>query len=341
MTESSTASGTLMRWLSGSVATRVMGVVSRMNLADAIGDGVDLDDLAAAYEIPPERMIRLLRALVDLDLCVPSGQDRFALTELGSLLRKESPGSMADLVRLYTDQATHEVWMNLEAGLRSSRAAFDEVFGMRFFEYLRKEPELSEVYNAAMGQLTRGVAAALPEHYDFGGAGTVTDIGGGDGTLLAAVLERHPGLSGTVFDRAEVAAQAADTLRAAGVLDRCTIATGDFFQAVPAGAELYLIKSILHDWDDDSAATILRRCREAMSARSRLLIIEQVLPEIGNPGAPGDPDLADLTMLVIYGGKERTRAEFDQLCLRAGLIVTDVVPLTGQRGVCVIETAPA
>ncbi|MCP2258880.1 O-methyltransferase [Streptoalloteichus tenebrarius] len=332
---------TVLDWMKGSTALHVLGAVTRMSLADAIGDGeADVGDLARAYDIPEDRMLRFLRALADLGLCAERGPGRFALTEVGSLLRTGRPGSMRDHVRLITDPMTQRPWSRLESCLRGDRTAFEHVFDMPIFAYLARNPELSTTYNAVMGQLTEQVAASMFDHYDFDRFATVTDVGGGNGSLLTAILRRHPHLRGVLFDSATGAAQAGDRMTAAGVSERCSIVTGDFFRSVPSGSDLYLLKWILHDWDDERAALILRRCREAMTPHSTLLIIDRVLPDQSAPGVPRDPDLSDLTMMVLYGGRERGRADFERLCASTGLSVTDVVPLPPHIGVSLVEAVP-
>ncbi|MEU6151816.1 methyltransferase [Actinosynnema sp. NPDC047251] len=168
-------------------------------------------------------------------------------------------------------------------------------------------------------------------------------MGGGDGTLLTSVLSHCPTLEGVVFDTAEGVAQAAGTLDAAGLTSRCKVVAGDFFDSVPAGSDLHLIKSVMHDWDDDRAAAILTRCREALPEHGRLLIIEPILPDTVDPAgdAREDPYLSDLNMMVLVGGKERTRADFERLCDRAGFAVTGVVELPPHVDFSVIEAKPA
>ncbi|MEU7183641.1 MULTISPECIES: methyltransferase [Streptomyces] len=347
MTEWSTAQTdarrTLMQWVFGARATEVVSVATRMDLADTIGDGeADVTELARGYEIPPEQLNRLLRALASLGLCTEPRPGIFALTEAGSLLRKGHPASLHDFAGFHTAPVSLAPWSRLESNIRTGRTAFDEHFGMPIYEYLGNEPELSAVFNTAMSQETHRTAATLTEHYDFGRFTTVTDIGGGDGTLLASILKGRPGLSGVVFDTAEGAGQAAGTIKAAGLEKRCTVATGNFLEAIPAGADLYMIKSVIHNWDDDRAATILRNCRTAMSAGSRLLIVDVVLPETVIPDSSElNPYLKDLQMMVLVGGKERTRADFEKLCTRAGLTLTDIVTLPSHVGLSLIEAVPS
>jgi len=336
------ARGLVMLQLIGSRATQVMALMVRMDLADAIGDGEsDLDELSRSCEIAPELLNRLLRALTSLGLCVESAPGKFALTDAGALLRKKHPDSLYEFVRFHTSPVTLQPWTLLEHSIRTGRPAFDKYFGTPLYQYFANDPELSAQFNAAMHEESRTAAGAVAEHYDFSPFGVVTDIGGGDGTLITTILKHNPGLNGVVFDTAEGAAQAAGTVRAAGLGRRCTIATGDFFDTIPAGSDLYLLKSTIHNWNDERAVTILRNCRAAMSDHGRLLIIDVVLPDRAAPdSAELDPYIKDLQMLVLVGGQERTRAEFDQLCAQAGLTITDVVPLPPHVGLSIIEIAP-
>jgi cyclopropane fatty-acyl-phospholipid synthase-like methyltransferase len=337
------ARGLVMRQLSGSRVTLLLTLMVRMDLADAIGDGEsDLDELSRSYEIAPELLNRLLRALASLGMCVESAPGKFALTDAGALLRRKHPDSLYEFARFHTSPVTLQPWTHLEHSIRTGRPAFDETFGMPIYQYFAHNPELSARFNAAMHEESRTAADAVAEHYDFSPFSVVTDIGGGDGTLITAILKRNPGLNGVVFDTAEGSAQTADTVRAAGLDGRCTIATGDFFDTIPSGSDLYLLKSTIHNWNDERAAAILRNCRAAMSDNGRLLIIDSVLPDTAAlDSAELNPYIKDLQMLVLVGGQERTRAEFDQLCARAGLTITDVVPLPPHVGLGMIEIAPA
>lgn len=348
MTESNAAQvdarRTLMQWVFGTLATQVVGMAARMDLADAIGDnGANVDDLARVYDIRRERMNQLIRAFASLGMCVERSPGRFALTDTGALLRKDNPSSQHDLVQLMTDPVIQEVWLQLESSIRTGRTAFDEVVGMPVFKYLASKPELSALFNSAMSQRIQGdgVAETLPEKYDFSRFSKVVDVGGGDGTLLTAILKHYPHLNGVVFETAEGATQAVDTVKATGLSERCTVTVGDFFDAVPADADLYLLKSVVHNWDDERATILLRRCRAALPMHGRLLIVEPILPDTVRVDAPENPYLTDLHMLVVLGGKERTRTDFEQLCTQSGFTVTMLSQLTPPVDFCLIEAVPA
>ncbi|MFF5719167.1 methyltransferase [Streptomyces buecherae] len=193
----------------------------------------------------------------------------------------------------------------------------------------------------ALGQMApRLTAAQLPDHHDFGGFQHVVDVGGRDGTLLASVLRRFPTLRGTVYDTADGLAQASDKLAELGLTERCDVAVGDFFASVPAGADPYLIKSVIHDWSDERCAGILRRCRDALPDHGRVLVVEPVLPPLVDPRVAG-LYLSDLNTLVNVGGRERTREDFAALCASAGLAVISVTALPAPNAFSLIEAAPA
>ncbi|WP_245681954.1 acetylserotonin O-methyltransferase [Actinomadura kijaniata] len=336
------ARGTMVGLVFGSMAAQVVAAAARLGLADLIGDGERTSAaLARELDAHEQATLRLLRAMAALDLLTEREPGVFALTPAGALLRTDRPDSVDSFVRMFTDPAMLRAWEHLDHSVRTGRTAFDEVFGKDFFAHLKDDPELSARFNASMSQGTRLTAAALPGHYDFGRFRTVVDVGGGDGTLLAAILDAHPSLRGVLFDSPEGLAQAGKTLRDRGVAERCTLETGDFFAAVPPGGDLYLLKSVIHDWDEERAATILRHCREVIPDEGRLLIVEPVMPPVVDPSAPGLMYLSDLNMLVNVGGRERTRTDFATLCERAGFTLTEATPLPPQNAFHLIEAAPA
>ncbi len=237
---------------------------------------------------------------------------------------------------MFTDPALVRAWEHLDDSVRTGEVAFDTVFGTDFFSHLGRHPELSAEFNAAMSQAVAGTAAVLPHAFDFGRFRHVTDVGGGEGTLLAGVLAAHPHLTGAVFDTAEGLARAPETIERHGLGGRCAPVAGDFFRSVPEGSDLYLVKSVLHDWPDERTVTILRHCRAVLPPGGTVLIVEPVLPETVRAGSAGTY-LSDLNMLVNLGGRERTREEFAELCRSAGLALTSVTPLAEAAPYSLIE----
>ncbi|MFE9118310.1 methyltransferase [Streptomyces sp. NPDC007172] len=317
------------------MAAQTLRAAVRLRVIELMGDTPCRSDVvAAAAGADPRAMARLLRALSGLGLLTELAPGIFSVTPLGALLDPAAPGSLASFVRVFTDPLAIRAWEHLDTSVRTGDVAFDDVFGSDFFTHLAQHPEFSAAFNTAMSQATGVAAAALPHAYDFGRFASVTDVGGGDATLLAAVLAAHPALVGVVHDSAEGLAQAPGTLRRFGLTERCSLVAGDFFHSVPRGSDLYLVKSVLHDWADEQAVTILRHCREALPPGGRVLIVEPVLPEVVD-AAPDPRDghevtyLSDLNMLVNMGGRERTREDFEELCRRAGLALASVAPLEG------------
>ncbi|MDA3648911.1 methyltransferase [Saccharopolyspora indica] len=347
MTAEADARRTVTAAIFGTLATQAIGAAARLDLADRIGDTeASTDELASACDVPAGQLKRLLRALASLGLCAERSPGRFALTEAGALLRRGAPGTLLNFAKLMTYQDFQRNWLNLEKSLRTGRPAFDAEFGQSVYDYMSGKPELAALFHAAMRKSGHDeVAAAISAAYDFGRFGTVVDVGGGDGSLLAAFLDRHPHLTGTVFDTEAGVARARETIAAAGLEERCRGVAGDFFTEVPKGADLYFIKNVVLNWDDERALQILRRCREAIPDHGRLLIAEPVLPDTANADtlnheATENPYLTDLHMLVTVGGQERTQAEYTALCARAGLRVTEVVPLAREMNMALVEAVP-
>ncbi|MBU8829754.1 methyltransferase [Mycolicibacterium goodii] len=331
-----------LREIVSSVATPyVLGASLALGLPDIFGDE-NLDASAAAERagIPVGRLSRLLRILVDLGILVRAGTDGFALSSTGRLLRSDVAGSLRDLVLLGTHPTAVLPWTRLEFSLSTGQPAFDEVFGSSAFDYFAADPKLGSLYNAAMAAGGRDLAAAVADCYDFGRHSRIVDIGGGDGTLLAAVLSRWPTLTGTVFDTVTGTASTSTNLRSAAVADRCSVTVGDFFTSVPEGADLYVLKWILHDWDDAPAAEILGNCRKAMNATDRLLIIDRVIPDPCSTSGSLHPHMSDLAMLVLYGGRERARDEFETLCTTAGFTIEQIDPLPQRYDASLITLSP-
>ncbi|MEU8465650.1 methyltransferase [Streptomyces sp. NPDC029003] len=329
------------------MAAQTLRAAVRLEVIELIGDTPRrADEIAADAGAEPQPMTRLLRALTSLGLLKEHTPDVFSVTPAGTLLDPHRPGSLTSFVRMFTDPVAIRAWEHLDASIRTGDVAFDAVFGTDFFSHLARHPGLSAAFNAAMGQATAAAAAVLPYAFDFGRFTSVTDVGGGDGTLLAGVLDAHPGLTGLVYDTAQGLAQTPRTLQQHELTQRCSLAAGDFFRTVPEGSDLYLIKSVLHDWVDEQAVTILSHCRAVLPPGGRVLIVEPVLPEIvdTNTAAPA-PDgtvtyLSDLNMLVNVGGRGRTRKEFADVCHRAGLSLVSVTPLTQAAPFSLLEAAP-
>lgn len=334
----------IVRLAFGSMAAQTLRAAVRLRVVELIGDATrPATEVAAEAGAEPLPMTRLLRTLSALGLLKENAPGSFSATAAGALLDPAHPDSLASFVRMFTEPALQRAWELLDDSVRTGEVAFDTIFSTDFFSHLAQHPELSREFNAAMSQAVSDTAAALPRAFDFGRFTRVTDVGGGDGTLLAHVLDAHPGLTGVVFDTTEGVAQAPATLARHGLGERCTVSAGDFFRAVPEDSDLYMMKSILHDWTDEQAVTILRHCRDVLPPNGRVLIVEPVLPEVVDVDAQtevtdgGVTYLSDLNMLVNVGGRERTRRDFEDVCHRAGLSLTTVTPLPEAAPFSLIE----
>jgi predicted O-methyltransferase YrrM len=306
-------------------------VMVKLELAEALDSGPQTSDtLAAAHGAHPEALRRVLRSVASLGLLTENEDGTFALTDLGQLLRRGMPDSIRDEVLL-----EWELWIPARTGLlaavRTGDSAFSQVFGESLYERLNHVPDIARAFDAQMIAISRDSAQALLAAYDFAPSANIIDIGGGAGTLLAAILQAHPHTTGVVFERPDVLAGARDYLAAAGLSDRCDIVGGDMFVAVPDGGETYVLSHILHNWDDAHCVRLLQNCRAAMAPGGRIVIFEQRMPE--RVTGPDWAFEADVSMLVITGGRQRTEAQYRALLDSAGLELTRVMPTASDRSV--------
>ncbi|MFE7441220.1 methyltransferase [Streptomyces chartreusis] len=333
--------GRLAHLVFGHMAAQVVATATRFGLMDLIGDQErPATELAEECGADRHATVRLLRALASLELLVETTPGSFSLTPTGDLLRTDRPDSFSPFVQMFTDPALTRAWGQLDMSVRTGRPSFDSVIGKDYFTHLKDNPGLSAQFNAAMSQITRASADGVSAAYDFGRFDKIVDVGGGDGTLLAVILREHESARGIVFDTAEGLAQAQQTLKREGVDDRCTLHVGDFFHSVPVGGDLYLLKSVIHDWDDERAVTILRHCREVMPEHGRLLIVEPLLPPTVE-STNYSTYLIDLNMLISLGGQERTHANFEDLCTRSSFTLNSVTQLPSPQTFFLIEATPA
>jgi orsellinic acid C2-O-methyltransferase len=309
-----------MPMLFGFYPTQVLHTLVRLGVPELLGDRLaTADRLAAEAGAHPPSLARLLRAGVALGLLDMDG-DEYRLTETGRLLRAGVPGSMRNVVLLFAGDPVWRTWGRLEHSVRTGEPVYRNVVGADPFDYLAEHPDEEAVFNTAMAEGTRASAPAVVAACDLSGARRVVDIGGGNGVLLAALLTANPGLQGVLFDTPAGLRDAERTLTEAGVRDRCEIVPGDFFTSVPERCDAYVLKSVIHDWDDERAVRILRRCREAMSPSSVVYVVDPVVPtDPAELARIGTTLMSDLNMLVCTGGRERTEAEFAALFAAAGL----------------------
>ena len=332
-----TPGATLGRLIVGFQVSQAIHVAATLGVADLLADGPRTsDELAVATNAHAGSLYRLLRALASVGVFHEDDGRCFSLTPMGALLRSDVPGSLRGWAMHVGRPYFQEAWGDLEHSIRTGDNAFQHVHGTDVWAYRAERPDESAIFDLAMESLTGAANRALLDAYDFGRFGSVVDVGGGNGALLAALLGEFPAMRGVLLDQPHVVANAAAVLERAGVADRCEIVGGSFFDEVPAGGDAYTLKSIIHDYEDERAVAILRICRRAMAADATLLLIERI---VGPPNEDPRAKFSDLNMLVAPAGRERTLHEWDALVTRAGFRLTTATPSTS--GLAVIEAAPA
>lgn len=318
--------------ISGYWISQAIYAAAKFGIADLLAKGPQTAaQLAAATSTNPDALYRLLRALASVGIFAEGAGRQFSLTPLAEPLRSDVPGSKRALSLMSGDEQ-FRAWSEIVHSIQTGERAFDKVFGERIFDYLARHPDKARVFDAAMVGIHGRESAAILDAYDFSGIGVLADVGGGNGSQLTAVLQKHPHMKGILFDLPHVVERAKEPLFKAKVLDRCQLVGGSFFESVPAGADAYVLRHIIHDWEEDKALAILRNCHQAMQADGRLLIVESIIPP-GNQ--PFGGKFLDLVMLLIPGGQERTEIEYRELFAKAGFELTKVVS-TGTE-VSVIE----
>jgi hypothetical protein len=326
----------LSQLLRGSLVTQLIHVAAVLGVADLLRAGPKSShEVATAVSVDPEALYRVLRALASLGIFAETEPGSFALTPLAEPLRSDVHNSLRGSAVLYGERWWWDACGELLHSVRTGQPAFDHVHGAALFAYLDRAGDAAAVFNEHQTNMTRQDAAAVVAAYDFAECSKVIDVGGGQGALTAAILRACPGTTAVLLDRPAVVAGAQEMLRAQGVADRCTTVGGDFFESVPEGGDAYLLKDIVHDWDDTRAKAVLRNCRTAMSGASRLLVVEKVIPAGNGPFAG---KLTDITMLLVAGGRERTAEEYRALLADTGFAVTRIVPT--RTPASVIEAVP-
>jgi SAM-dependent methyltransferase len=321
----------------GHYVSRALYLAAVLGLADRLKDGPrPAGALAEATGTHAPSLHRVLRLLASAGVLAEQADGTFALTPVGEALRADVPGSMQAMVKVFAGPRIQDNWKDLEYCVRTGQPAFLKRGVTDPFADPLRDAEDDATFDAAMAGLTRLIAVAVAAVYDFGAFGTIVDVGGGNGALLVGLLQANPAPRGIVFDRPAVAERATAHIAANGLAARCRAVAGDFFEAVPAGGDAYVLKHVIHDWDDDRALAILRGCHRVMPPHGRLLVVEGVYPpridqSLGSRGAAAN----DVNMLVNTGGRQRSEAEFRALYEAAGFTLTRIVPTAAR--VAVIE----
>ncbi len=314
----------LKQMLFGAVLQRSIALAARLGLADHLAAGpLSAADLAERTKTHAPSLHRLLRYLASAGIFREVDGRRFEETPLSALLRSDRPDSIRDFALMMGEKWLWEAWWELPYSVATGGVAHEKVQGMGSFAYFEAHPEAGSIFNRAMTNLTQGAVPAIVPAYDFSGIGTLVDIAGGHGYLIAGILKANPRVRGILFDLPFVIEHAGALLKAEGVMDRVVCKTGDFFKSVPPGGDAYILKHIIHDWDDAHCVTLLRNIGAAMNPGGRVLIVEMVVPE-GNEPSPSKS--LDIMMLLMEGGKERTPAEYEALYASAGLRLARIIP---------------
>jgi SAM-dependent methyltransferase len=310
----------------GHYVSRALHLAAKLGIADLLAGGTrDASDLAGATATHAPSLRRVLRLLASVGVFDEQADGRFALTPLGQALRGDVPFSSRASVMLFAGVGIQDSWKELEYCVRTGQPSFRK-HSPNGDAFSNMDAEQTRVFDEAMASFAPATAAAIAAAYDFSKVGTLVDVGGGNGALLIGLLGAQPQLRGVVFDRPEAAERARKKVHEAGLESRCQVVAGDFFDAVPGGADAYILKHVIHDWPDEQATAILRNCRAALKPGARLLIAEGVYPpridrSLESRGAAAN----DVNMLVVAGGRQRSEAEFRSLYEGAGFALTRIV----------------
>jgi SAM-dependent methyltransferase len=315
--------------------TQLVHVAAKLGIADQLEDGPrTVQQLAEATSTHADSLYRLLRTLAGLGVFAEDDGMRFRLTPAAELLRKGAPGSLRTSAIVMGEDWMWRPWGALLHSVKTGETAFDHLYGKGTFDWFKDHPSEARLYNEFMAENTRAFEDSVVRAYDFSPARKVIDIGGGSGAMLSAILRRNPAPRGVVFDLDHVAT-AARLAMDPQIAARCEFVGGDFFKAVPSGGDIYVLKHIIHDWDDSRSQTILANCRSAMRGKGKLLLVEDL---VCGPNQACRAKIQDMNMLVRAGGRNRTENEYRALLTKSGFEVARVVPAQGD--LCVIEALP-
>ena len=319
----------------GHWTTQAIFVAAQLSIADLLRDGAKSStDLAQLAGVDSRSLYRLMRALASVGVFAQGTDGRFVLTPMAECLQADAPGSMRAWALMMGTWAFHP-WAELLHSVKTGETAFEHIHGTGFFDYLGKHPEQGRLFDESMTNFSGPEIAAIVSGYDFSGIGTLVDIAGGHGSLLGAILQANPAMKGILADMPAVIEGARRHFEASKLADRCQVTPINFFEAVPGGGDAYLMKHIIHDWDDERSNTILKNCHRAMAGKGKLLLAETVMV------AGNEPEFGkwlDLAMLVYAGGCERTEEEYRDLLSAGGFRLTRIVPT--QSPLSVIEAVP-
>lgn len=326
----------LMQLLFGFAASRAVGVAAELCIADLLKDGPkSAEELANKTGMHAPSLYRVLRACANVGVFAEDGGKSFSLTPLAEPLLSDVPGSLRAFAEMITTDWQFETWAHLPYSVQTGFPAFDKIRGMSSFDYFWSNEKAGKLFNDAMTSNSAFSSEAVLGGYDFSAISKLVDVGGGHGLLLASILKKYPRVKGILFDVPAIAEGAKALIDSYGIADRCEWASGNFFEAITAGGDVYILKHIIHDWNDEQCITILQNCRKAVAPGGKVLVVEIVLPE-GN--APSIGKFLDLQMLLYLPGRERLEREYRMLFDNAGFELSRIIPTASPfsiiEGVC-------
>jgi hypothetical protein len=327
----------MLQMISGFWISRAIYLAAKLGIADHLRDGPKtVEELAAATGTHAPSLYRVLRALASVGVFHEDGKRAFALTPLAETLRTDAPGSLRAFATVELGEEHYPAWGELLHSVKTGEIAFDRAFGMPVWKFFEENPDNAKTFNDAMTGFTLAVNDAVLSSYDFSSISKIVDVGGGHGSLIASILRANPKMKGVLFDAPPVIEGAQHRIRDEAIAERCEAVAGDFFDSVPSGGDAYIVKWIIHDWDDERSVTILKNCHRAMADNGTLLLVEAVVP---HGSEPHFSKYMDLNMLIMTGGRERTEDEYRTLLEASGFKLTRIVPtkspmsiIEGERG---------
>ena len=326
----------ILQLMNGVLIAGAVSCLARLGIPDLVEAAPkSAQELAAQIGVRPQALYRLLRATASVGVLSEGPDGKFSQTPMSAVLRSNATPSLRAFAIMTGREWHGRGWAQLEHCVRTGNPAMQQIYGAPVFEYLKQNPEEAQIFNDAMSDLSTIDSPAVAEAYNFDGIRTIVDIGGGHGLLLATILERNPQLQGTLYEVPHVL-EGARSGPLKPVMDRCTLASGDMFCTVPAGADVYIMKHIIHDWPDDRCVQLLQACRKGVNPGGKLLVVDCVI-QPGNDFSPGK--FLDLQMMIFPSGCERTEKQFHDLFAAAGWRLNRIIPTAAQDSI--VEGVPA
>jgi len=326
----------ILMLLNGAYVAGAVSCLAQLGIPDLLEGGPkSAAELAAQIGANPDRLYRLMRATACVGVLTEGADHKFSQTPMSSVLRKDARPSLRGMASMGGRDWHGLGWSHLEHCVRTGKLALDEIYGMHIFDYFAQNPTEAAIFDEAMTGLSYIDGPAVVDAYNFEGIGSIVDIAGGRGLLLATILQRHPEMRGTLYEMPHVL-EGAKTGALQPLMERCTLASGDMFSSVPSGTDAYIMKHIIHDWPDEQCILLLKACRKGLNAGGKLLIVDSVI-QPGNEFSPSK--FLDVQMLIFPGGRERTEPEFRKLLEASGWKLNRIIPTVAVDSV--VEAVPA